>query len=179
MASGLLAGGVQPVGKHVPGHGRARVDSHLQLPELADVLDSDLAPFMANRALPWFMTAHIRYMSHDTENPATQSSAIIRGVIRAEAAIGFGGVLLSDDLAMQALSGPPGTRAARAIAAGCDVALHCSGVLAESRAVLEALPEPTEACLARIAAGRALVAARRQAGLDAAALFAERAALLS
>jgi beta-N-acetylhexosaminidase len=177
MAAGLLAAGVQPVGKHAPGHGRARADSHLTLPELDDVLEGDLAPFSANRALPWMMTAHIRYMTHDMTHPATHSAPIIEGVIRS--VIGFDGVLVSDDLAMHALSGPPGERAVRALAAGCDVALHCSGVLAESAAVLEAVPDASDACLRRVAEGRALAAARRDPGLDFAALYAERSALLA
>jgi len=179
MAAGLLAAGVQPIGKHAPGHGRARADSHLELPVLDTILPADLAPFIANRALPWLMTAHIRYMTHDMHNPATLSRSIIEGVIRATSGIGFEGVLVTDDLAMHALSGSPGARAAAALSAGCDVALHCSGVLAESESVLAALTEAPENCMARLAAGRALAAARFQAGLDADALFAERAALLS
>jgi beta-N-acetylhexosaminidase len=179
MAAGLLAGGVVPIGKHAPGHGRARADSHLELPVLDGILAADLAPFIANRALPWLMTAHIRYMSCDMENPATLSRAIIEGVIRSPSAIGFEGVLVSDDLAMHALSGPPGARAAAALSAGCDVALHCSGVLAESEAVLAAVPDASALCLARIAAGRTLAESRFEAGLDADALFAERAALLA
>jgi beta-N-acetylhexosaminidase len=177
MAAGLLAACVQPVGKHAPGHGRARADSHLVLPDLDDVQETDMAPFRANRALPWMMTAHIRYMNRDMTHPATLSAPIIQGVIRS--AIGFDGVLVSDDLSMHALAGPPGGRAARALAAGCDVALHCSGVLAESAAVLQAVPEASEACLARVAAGRALAAARHDPGLDFEALYAERAALLA
>ncbi len=177
MAAGLLAAGVQPVGKHAPGHGRARADSHLMLPELDDVLESDMVPFRANRALPWMMTAHIRYMTRDMIHPATHSAPIIEGVIRS--AIGFGGVLVSDDLAMHAITGAPGERAARALAAGCDVALHCSGVLGESAAVLEAVPDVSEACLARVEAGRALAAARHDPGLDFGALYAERSALLA
>jgi beta-N-acetylhexosaminidase len=179
MAAGLLAGGVMPIGKHAPGHGRAPVDSHHELPVLDGIAEADLAPFIANRALPWLMTAHIRYMSCDMERPATLSRAVIDGVIRAPGGIGFDGVLVTDDLAMHALSGSPGARAAAALAAGCDVALHCSGVLADSEAVLEAVPQAPDACLARVAAGRALAAARHEPGLDADALFAERAALLS
>jgi beta-N-acetylhexosaminidase len=177
MAAGLLAAGIQPIGKHAPGHGRARADSHLELPELDDISESDLAPFRANRALPWMMTAHIRYMKQDMTNPATQSPAIIERIIRTE--IGFEGVLVSDDLAMHALKGAPGERAARALAAGCDVALHCSGKLQESAAVLEAIPDASEACLQRLAAARALAASRYEPELDFAALYAERQALLS
>ncbi len=175
-AAGLLAAGVQPVGKHAPGHGRARADSHKELPVLDGVSQTDLLPFRRLRTLPWLMTAHIRYMQQDMTNPATQSAAIISRVIRAPEAIGFAGVLVTDDLAMEALTGAPGTRAAAALAAGCDVALHCSGVLADSRGVLEAVPEASSACLARLAAARAAVG---PGGLDAAALADERAGLLA
>ncbi len=178
FAAGMLAAGIQPVGKHAPGHGRARADSHKELPVLDDVAASDLVAFAANRALPWLMTAHIRYMNRDASNPATQSASIIQDVIRAPGAIGFGGVLVTDDLAMHALTGTPGERAARALAAGCDVALHCSGVLAETVDLLEAVPAPTPACLARLAAARALAEASRRT-LDADALAAERAELLA
>ncbi len=174
-AAGLLAGGVQPVGKHAPGHGRARADSHKELPVLDDISPADLLPFRRLRTLPWLMTAHIRYMQQDMIHPATQSAAIISRIIRAPEAIGFQGVLVTDDLAMEALTGAPGARAAAALAAGCDVALHCSGVLADSRDVLEAIPEPTASCLARLAAARAAVG---RVGLDAAALADERAGLL-
>ncbi len=174
-AAGLLAAGVQPVGKHAPGHGRARTDSHKELPVLDGIASADLLPFRCNNNLPWLMTAHIRYMRQDMTNPATQSAAIISGVIRAPEGIGFQGVLVTDDLAMEALTGPPGTRAKAALEAGCDVALHCSGVLAESRGVLEAIPAASAACLARLAAARAV--AVRQA-LDGAALADERAGLL-
>jgi len=175
MARGLLAAGVVPVGKHAPGHGRARADSHLELPVLDDVSEGDLVPFQANAWLPWMMTAHIRYTARDMMNPATQSAAVIEGVIRNA---GFGGVLVTDDLAMHALRGAPGERAARALAAGCDVALHCSGVLADTRHVLEHLPEAGAGLLARIAAGFAAAAAALQ-GLDLAALADERQALLA
>jgi beta-N-acetylhexosaminidase len=177
MASGLLAAGIEPVGKHVPGHGRALSDSHLTLPELDDITAADLHPFAANNWIPWFMTAHIRYRSRDMHNPATLSAAIIDGVIRSPAGLGFTGVLTSDDLAMQALTGPPAERGRRAIAAGCDVALHCSGVLEESEAVLRAVPPPGEATLKRLAAARDLAARRRDPTLDADKLLAERDSL--
>ena len=155
FAAGLLAAGVQPIGKHAPGHGRARADSHQELPELDGVSAADLVPFIRNRGLPWLMTAHIRYMKQDMQFPATLSASIIARVIRAPDAIGFGGVLVTDDLAMHALTGSPGERAAAALQAGCDVALHCSGVLADTRSVLDAMPAATPACLARLsAAGR-------------------------
>ncbi len=179
MAEGLLAGGVQPIGKHAPGHGRARADSHLILPVLDDVLASDLAPFAANRTLPWLMTAHIRYNARDMLHPATQSAAIIEGLIRSPQAIGFEGVLVTDDLAMQALSGTPGARAALALDAGCDVALHCSGVLAESLDVLSAIAEPTGACYSRLAAARRMAEEHRDGGLAAEQLAQELSALLA
>ena len=175
MARGLLTGGVQPVGKHVPGHGRARADSHLELPVLDDVDEGDLLPFRANAWLPWMMTAHIRYTARDMFAPATQSAAIISGVIRAT---GFDGVLVSDDLAMQALQGSPGERASAAVRAGCDVALHCSGVLADSRCVLAALDSLGAATAARLAAGRAATGGT-EAARDLPLLAAERAALLA
>jgi beta-N-acetylhexosaminidase len=173
VAQGLLAAGVQPVGKHAPGHGRARADSHLELPVLDGVAAADLTPFRANVWLPWMMTAHIRYTSQDMENPATLSPALT-GLIRA---LGFNGVLITDDLAMQALTGSPGARAARALAAGCDVALHCTGVLAESADVLASIPIATAAAVARLRAAAAQAAAASLA-LDVAALSAERAGLL-
>ncbi len=178
MAAGLLAAGVQPIGKHAPGHGRARADSHLTLPTLDDIADGDLIPFRQNAGLPWLMTAHIRYTSRDMENPATQSAAIIADIIRAPGGIGFAGALITDDLAMHALQGPPAGRALRALAAGCDVALHCSGVLAESAAILRAIPPAGPATRARLAAARKMAQAARMP-LDAAALVAERAALLA
>jgi beta-N-acetylhexosaminidase len=175
MARGLLAAGVQPVGKHAPGHGRARADSHLTLPVLDDVTEADLVPFRANAWLPWLMSAHIRYMARDMTAPATQSAAIIEGVIRAT---GFSGVLVTDDLAMHALTGSPGERAVAALSAGCDVALHCSGLLEESAALLRAVPAVTPKLVARLAAARAQAVAARQ-DFDIASLADERAALLA
>ena len=172
-ARGILAAGVQPVGKHAPGHGRARADSHLELPVLDSVAGRDLIPFRANAWLPWLMTAHIRYTDQDMHHPATHSPALI-SLIRG---LGFAGVLTSDDLAMQALAGSAGERAARAVAAGCDIALHCSGVLAESRDVLASLPELTQVARDRLAAAAVMSQVARTAP-DVAALTAERAALL-
>ena len=175
IASGLLAPGVQPVGKHAPGHGRARADSHMELPVLDDVTEADLVPFRENAWLPWMMTAHIRYTARDMIHPATQSAAIIGGIIRP---LGFAGALMTDDLAMQALTGTPGQRAAAALAAGCDIALHCSGVLAVSRDVLAALDDVTPSTAARLQAARDMAAAAATA-LDEAALAAERDRLLA
>jgi beta-N-acetylhexosaminidase len=179
MAAGLLAAGVQPIGKHAPGHGRAQADSHVSLPALDDILPSDMTPFARNAGLPWLMTAHIRYTSLDMHNPATQSPAIIERVIRAPDAIGFGGALITDDLTMHALTGSPGERARRALAAGCDVALHCSGVLSESQDVLDSIPEMGKPGRARIAAARAMAATAFDPSLDAGAMADERAALLA
>jgi beta-N-acetylhexosaminidase len=175
MARGLLAAGVQPVGKHAPGHGRARADSHLELPVLDDVTEADLIPFRENAWLPWMMTAHIRYTARDMMHPATQSPAIIGGVIRA---LGFAGVLVTDDLAMQALTGTPGERAAVALAAGCDMALHCSGVLEDTADVLAAIGPAPAATLARLAGAR-LAAGSAAEMLDEDAMAAERLQLLA
>ncbi len=175
MAEGLLAAGRQPVGKHVPGHGRAGVDSHLVLPELDDVAEADLAPFRSNAWLPWMMTAHIRYRRLDPQHAATLSPTVLREVVRQR--IGFGNVLVSDDLSMHALSGDSGALAVAALAAGCDVALHCSGVLAETRSVLHAVPELDGQARARLEAAAGLAAARARR-LEADAMAAERAVLL-
>jgi beta-N-acetylhexosaminidase len=122
----------------MPGHGRALVDSHLALPRVKDVdLDADFYPFIVNNRLPWGMTAHIVYEAYDAEFPATLSKIVIEQVIRGK--IGFKGVLVSDDLAMSALSGTPAERALAALAAGCDIALYCPGDLAGNAAVLEAV----------------------------------------
>jgi beta-N-acetylhexosaminidase len=176
VAEGLLAAGVQPVGKHAPGHGRARVDSHHALPVVdADDLTDDMTPFVRNADLPWMLTAHILYLALDPDRPATLSPRVIGRTIRG--AIGFGGVLASDDLAMHALSGTPAERAVAAVAAGCDVALYCPGDAEGNAAVLAACPPLTGAATARLAAARALAAARRQ-DLDAATLATERDRLL-
>ena len=177
MAAGLLAAGVQPVGKHAPGHGRATMDSHLALPTVtANDMDADLLPFAANADLPWLMTSHILYPVWDATRPATLSPEIIEQIIRGHC--GFRGVLVSDDLAMQALDGPPQARATAALAAGCDLALYCPGDEAGTEAVLAAIPTLTPAARARLAAARAM-AAQRAVPLDAAALTAERRRLLA
>ncbi|GAC1343483.1 MAG: beta-N-acetylhexosaminidase [Acetobacteraceae bacterium] len=178
VADGLLAAGVIPVAKHAPGHGRALVDSHHALPSVpADQdLTADLAPFMACAGLPWMMTAHLLYHGFDSQRPGTLSPVVIEQVIRGR--IGFKGVLVSDDLAMHALSGEPGALAAAAIAAGCDLALHCTGRIDETADVLRCVPPASPATLARLNAGHALAAARRTA-LDCDTLAAERDRLLA
>ena len=137
---GYLAGGVLPVIKHLPGHGRAMVDSHALLPcveaETEVLARADWKPFRDNADAPLGMTAHILFPALDQAACATQSSAIVNDVIRGE--IGFAGVLFSDDLSMQALGGSLGERAALARKAGCDIALHCNGDLDEMTEVLAA-----------------------------------------
>jgi beta-N-acetylhexosaminidase len=137
IAHGIMDEGIIPVMKHIPGHGRARVDSHLDLPRVRTNDIQDHLPFMLNRDLPWAMTAHIVYEQWDTVRPATISPVVIEQVIRGM--IGFRGELMSDDLAMHALSGTPRERALAALAAGCDVALYCPGDFSGNRQVLEAL----------------------------------------
>ena len=162
---GLLAAGVQPVGKHAPGHGRASLDSHKALPVVdAAAIDEDLAPFAANAWLPWLMTAHVVFSALDPAHPATLSRVVIADTIRGR--IGFAGVLVSDDLMMGALSGPPGERARAALEAGCDLALHCAGDLPTIRAVLEAVPEVTGTAFARLTRAAALARERRLALKD-------------
>jgi beta-N-acetylhexosaminidase len=136
-AEGLLAGGVLPVIKHIPGHGRAMADSHLALPRVdadrAELASHDFPPFSALADMPLAMTAHVVYEAIDADNPATTSGRVIGEVIRGE--IGFDGLLMSDDLSMKALSGDFAQRARASLAAGCDVVLHCNGVMEEMRAV--------------------------------------------
>jgi beta-N-acetylhexosaminidase len=177
FAAGLLAAGIQPVGKHAPGHGRAKADSHLALPVVEDNdLDADLRPFVLNADLPWAMTAHILYPAWDAGLPATISAAVIGRIIRGR--IGFQGVLVTDDLAMRALNGTPADNARAALAAGCDIALYCAGDLAETAAMLAACPPMTPAASARLAAARTLAAHRRVA-MDATAMTDERDRLLA
>ena len=141
-AEGLLEGGVLPVVKHVPGHGRARADSHRTLPvvdtPLAELQRTDFAAFRELNDLPMAMTAHVVYAAVDPNLPATISPKVVADVIRGW--IGFDGILMSDDLSMQALAGSLGARATAALAAGCDIALHCNGRLPEMQQVAEAAP---------------------------------------
>ena len=165
---GLLAGGVLPVLKHLPGHGRARVDSHHACPrveaERALLAATDFAPFRALGDMPWGMTAHIVYTAIDSAAPATLSRRCIEEVIRGD--IGFAGVLVSDDIGMGALAEPPGIgfgeRTRRALAAGCDVVLHCSGVLREMEEVAEAAGAVSPDAAARLARGETLRQRSRQ-----------------
>lgn len=142
MADGLLAGGVLPVAKHIPGHGRAQVDSHHALPRvsasLAELEATDFSPFRALGDLPIGMTAHIVFEAIDPNLPATQSPAMIAQIVRGS--IGFDGFLLSDDVCMSALSGSLGGRTSLALAAGCDAVLHCNGNFVEMQEVAAASP---------------------------------------
>jgi beta-N-acetylhexosaminidase len=177
IAAGVGAAGVQPIGKHAPGHGRARVDSHLSLPRVeANDLDADILPFARNADLPWMMTAHIVYPTFDPILPATLSPGVIGGIIRGR--VGFKGVLVTDDLAMKALSGEPADLARQALAAGCDIALFCSGDFEATETLLQRCPEVSTVSAVRLATARA-GAARRRLAFDPAALMAERDRLLA
>jgi len=142
FAAGLLEGGVLPVLKHIPGHGRATADSHQRLPVVtADraILDgTDFAAFRPLCGLPLGMTAHVVFTAFDPVAPATTSATIVRQVIRDS--IGFEGLLMSDDISMGALSGSLGERTSAALAAGCDMVLHCNGKMPEMQAVAAAAP---------------------------------------
>jgi beta-N-acetylhexosaminidase len=173
---GLADAGVMPVLKHIPGHGRSHVDSHLDLPvvdtDLATMAHSDFRPFVALRDAPygtpcWAMTAHIVYSDVDAARPATMSPAVIGDIIRRR--IGFNGVLISDDLNMKALKGRPAETGPAALAAGCDLALHCSGDLAEMQTLLAALPAMTAAAARRVEAARAALPAPQPFGAAEAA----------
>ncbi len=149
---GFLDGGVIPVLKHIPGHGRATCDSHETLPVVEasrkDLENHDFAPFRELLDMPWAMTAHVVYEAIDHEHPATTSATVIEEVIRSH--IGFNGVLVSDDLSMKALSGDLAGRAMAALEAGCDLALHCSGEMGEMEAVAEGARPLSSQSTARI-----------------------------
>ena len=137
-AEGLLAGGVLPIIKHIPGHGRALSDSHLELPvvkaKLAELDARDFAPFRVLSDMPMAMTAHVVYTAIDRKRPATTSKKVIKKIIRES--LGFDGLLMSDDLSMKALSGDFRQRAKDSLSAGCDVVLHCNGDMDEMKAVM-------------------------------------------
>lgn len=173
-ARGLLDAGVLPVAKHIPGHGRAVLDSHLELPRTLatqDELAADFAPFRAMKNLPMAMTAHVVYEAYD-DLPATTSQTVI-DLIRND--IGFDGLLMCDDLSMEALSGSVEDRASASLAAGCDVILHCNGDLAQMSQVAATAGQMGEKAQAR--AVRALAARRPRAKVDIGALTAELDAL--
>tara|TARA_Y100000294_G_scaffold177803_2_gene204939 strand:+ start:244 stop:1254 length:1011 start_codon:yes stop_codon:yes gene_type:complete len=143
--SGLMAGGVYPIIKHAPGHGRAQADSHLELPAVDQPLSAlkaqDFLPFTANKECPLVMTAHILYPQLDPENCATNSPFIIDEILKKE--MGLTGLIVSDDINMQALQGNMAERANKALNAGCDLLLHCSGKLAELEQ-LKTVPDVTD-----------------------------------
>jgi beta-N-acetylhexosaminidase len=177
-AEGLIAGGVLPVIKHIPGHGRAMADSHLELPVVDasfEELDGrDFAPFRVLSDMPMAMTAHVIYSAIDRKRPATTSRKVMRRVVRG--AIGFDGLVMSDDLSMKALSGDFAERAADSRSAGCDVVLHCNGDMAEMKPVVKGAGElrgraatRAKAALARLArAPEPFDAAEARARFDAA-----------
>jgi beta-N-acetylhexosaminidase len=179
IADGLLEGGILPVLKHLPGHGRASADSHERLPvvtaDLATLERTDFAAFRPLAALPMGMTAHVVFSAVDPVSPATTSFKMIHQVIRGF--IGFHGLLMSDDISMGALSGSLGERAGAAIAAGCDIVLHCNGKLEEMEAVAAAVPR-LEGDSARRATA-ALKARRKPQHIDLAAARREFAALMA
>jgi len=159
VAAGLTAGGVLPVMKHVPGHGRAGADSHFELPLVtasrAELEASDFAPFRALAGLPAAMTAHVVYEAIDRAAPASISKTVTEQVIRGS--IGFDGLLMSDDLSMKALGGSFTERAQAVIAAGSDLALHCNGDLTEMRAVAAGVPEVCGQALRRLEAAHGAI----------------------
>jgi beta-N-acetylhexosaminidase len=176
---GLRAGGVVGVVKHMPGHGRAMVDSHVDLPVVdapADALERDLQPFVTLNRAPMGMTAHVVYTAWDAERCASLSPHVIGQIVRKR--IGFDGLLMSDDLGMHALTGSFRERTAQVIAAGCDVGLHCSGDMAEMQACAEGVGEITPNARDRLDRAMATIAGAPLSG-DFAALVATRDALLA
>jgi beta-N-acetylhexosaminidase len=179
ILDGLHSAGVLGVIKHMPGHGRALVDSHKELPiVLADEEDLavDLEPFERLRGAAMGMTAHVVYTAWDSERPGSQSPIVIQDIIRER--IGFDGFLMSDDIGMEALSGDHGQRAAACVAAGCDVALHCDGQMENMRLVADAVPALSQEGEARLARAMALTFTP-QDGMDFAAAVEKRDALLA
>lgn len=178
-ADGLLAGGVLPVVKHIPGHGRAFADSHAELPvveaDRATLEATDFAPFRALADLPLAMVAHVVLKAIDPTAPASTSAIVVREVVRGPS-IGFDGLLFSDDLSMNALQGDPRARADAVLAAGMDVVLHCNGDLAEMRSLIDAVPVLSGAAAERWARAEAMRHAPEPA--DIAALTTRLAELL-
>jgi len=172
---GLLAGGVAPIVKHIPGHGRATADSHYDLPVVetseADLAQTDFAPFLALADAPMAMTAHVLYSAIDADACATVSARVIDTAIRGE--IGFDGLLMSDDLSMRALGGTLAERTRRSLEAGCDIVLHGNGALvgepvrdlaAELKAIVDVAPALSGKAAQRAQAAR--VAARHVQAFD-------------
>src|ERR1700761_6893820 len=166
VTDGLEQGGILPVLKHIPGHGRATADTHFKLPEVDtprnELERTDFAAFQPLADLPMAMTAHVVFSALDPAHPATTSATIIHQVIRG--VIGFQGLLMSDDVSMNALAGSLAERTRALIAAGCDMVLHCNGKLEEMRNVARETPELTGKALER--ADRALTSRRKPQPLD-------------
>jgi beta-N-acetylhexosaminidase len=179
VAEGLMSGGVLPVLKHLPGHGRATADSHERLPvvdaDRATLEATDFAAFKPLGGLPLGMTAHVVFTAIDPGLPATTSAVMIHEVIRTF--IGFTGALMSDDVSMGALAGSIAERTRRSLSAGCDLVLHCNGVLSEMEAVASQCPELGGEALTRTAHASASRRAADDLDLDAAR--AEFAGLLA
>jgi beta-N-acetylhexosaminidase len=179
IAGGLFEGGMLPVLKHMPGHGRATADTHERLPvvkaDRATLEASDFAAFRPLAALPLGMTAHVVFSAIDPVAPATVSATIVRDVIRGS--IGFAGLLMSDDISMGALSGSIGERSRAALAAGCDLVLYCKGVMAEMLEVAAAAPLLAGPSARRAAA--ALAAKRPATPIDRAAARVKFASLMA
>lgn len=176
VADGYLAGGVLPVVKHIPGHGRANADSHFELPVVTSPRETleatDFAPFRALADLPLAMTAHVVYRAIDAARPASTSPLVIETIIRDH--IGFDGLLMCDDLGMKALTGSMRDLAAAVIGAGCDVALHCSGDLDEMKQALAGLPPLSAAAALRLDRALSLTGKAREFDIaEAEALLAE------
>jgi beta-N-acetylhexosaminidase len=178
VTEGLEQGGILPVLKHIPGHGRATADTHFRLPEVdtskAELERTDFAAFQPLADLPMAMTAHVVFSALDPAQPATTSATIIQQVIRG--VIGFQGLLMSDDVSMNALAGSIAERTRAIIAAGCDMVLHCNGKLDEMREVARETPELSGKALER--AGQALASRRAPQALDRLAARAELDALI-
>ena len=180
VLDGLASAGVVGIVKHMPGHGRALVDSHKELPVVparAEELESDLEPFERLASAPMGMTAHVVYTAWDPDRPASLSPTVIGDVIRGR--IGFDGFLMSDDLGMEALQGDFGSRAAGVVAAGCDAALHCSGKMDEMVAVAASVPPLGAEAEARLARAMATTLTDDDDGPSFAEVVAKRDALLA
>ncbi len=178
VTEGLEQGGVLPVLKHIPGHGRATADTHFRLPEVdtskAELERTDFAAFQPLADLPMAMTAHVVFSALDPAQPATTSATIIQQVIRG--VIGFQGLLMSDDVSMNALAGSIAERTRAIVTAGCDMVLHCNGDLGEMREVARETPELSGTALER--ASRALASRRAPQAFDRVAARAELDALI-
>jgi beta-N-acetylhexosaminidase len=178
VADGLVEGGILPILKHIPGHGRATADTHFKLPVVdtaeAELKRSDFAAFQALADLPMAMTAHVVFSAFDATHPATTSAKMVGQLIRGF--IGFQGLLMSDDVSMNALAGSIAERTRAVFTAGCDIVLHCNGKMDEMRQVAAETPEVSGPALER--ANRALAARRQPQAFDRAAARAELDALI-